>query len=71
MMGKKSLELLASEKAPYDYILGCRMRKQKEVGEEVLARAGRFQEVTENLKVKEVVVGDRRYIVCLNEEEEL
>jgi len=69
MMGKKSLELLDSGKAPYDYILGCRMRKQKEIGEEVLARAGRFQEVGENLKVKEVVVGDRRYIVCLNDEE--
>jgi hypothetical protein len=69
MMGKKSLELLDSEKAPYDYILGCRMRKQKEIGGEVLARAGRFQEVAENLKVKEVVVDDRRYVVCLNEEE--
>jgi transposase len=69
MMGKKSLELLDSGKAPYDYILGCRMRKQKEIGEEVLSRAGRFQGVAENLKVKEVVVDDRRYIVCLNEEE--
>jgi arginine repressor len=70
MMGKKSLELLATEKAPYDYILGCRMRKQKEIGTEVLTRAGRYQDVAENLKVKEVVVGDNRYIVCLNEEEE-
>ena len=34
-----------------------------------MARAGRFQEVAENLKVKEVVVDDRRYVVCLNEEE--
>jgi len=70
MMGKKSLELLTTGKTPYDYILGCRMRKQKEVGAEVLARAGRYQEVAENLKVKEVYVGDRRYIICLNEEEE-
>jgi transposase len=70
MMGKKSLELLAAGQAPYDYILGCRMRKQKEIGTEVLARAGRFHEVGENLKVKEVLVGDRRYIICLNEEEE-
>ena len=70
MMGKKSLELLTAGKTPYDYILGCRMRKQKEVGAEVLARAGRYQEVAENLKVKEVYVGDRRYILCLNEEEE-
>jgi len=70
MMGKKSLELLTTGKTPYDYILGCRMRKQKEVGAEVLARVGRYQEVAENLKVKEVYVGDRRYILCLNEEEE-
>ena len=70
MMGKKSLELLTAGKAPYDYILGCRMRKQKEIGGAVLARAGRYHEVGENLKVKEVLVGDRRYIICLNEEEE-
>ena len=70
MMGKKSLELLAAGKTPYDYILGCRMRKQKESGGAILARAGRFHEVGENLKVKEVLVRDRRYIICLNEEEE-
>jgi hypothetical protein len=70
MMGKKSLELLTTGKTPYDYILGCRMRKQKEVGTEVLARAGRYQEVAENLKVKEVHVDDHRYIICLNEDEE-
>lgn len=70
MMEKKSLELLTTEKAPYDYILGCRMRKQKEIGGAVLAQAGPFHEVGENLKVKEVLVGDRRYIICLNEEEE-
>jgi hypothetical protein len=35
-----------------------------------LARADRYQEVAENLKVKEVYVGDSRYIICLNEEEE-
>lgn len=69
MMGKKSLELLTTGTMPYDYILGCRMRKQKDIGEEVLSRAGRFQEVSENLKVKEVRVGECRYVVCLNEEE--
>ena len=69
MMGKNSLKLLTEGRPAYDYILGCRMRKQKEVGEEALARAGRFQEVTKNLKVKEVRVGDHRYVVCLNEEE--
>ncbi|MDP2915657.1 MAG: transposase, partial [Candidatus Aminicenantes bacterium] len=70
MMGKKSLALLTEGKTPYNYILGCRMRKQKEVGMEVLSRGGRYQEVAENLKVKEVLVGDRRYVICLNEDEE-
>ena len=69
MMGKESLKLLTEGKAPYDYILGCRMRKQKEVAEEVLARAGRYEEVGQKLKVKEVRIDDRRYVVCLNEEE--
>jgi len=69
MMGKKSLELLTEGKTPYDYILGCRMRKQKEIGTEVLSRGGRYQEVVENLKVKEVRVGDHRYVICLNEDE--
>ena len=38
----------------------------------MLSRAGRYQEVSRfqgpfSLKVKEVLVDDRRYIVCLNE----
>ncbi|MFQ5905714.1 MAG: IS1634 family transposase [bacterium] len=70
MMSRNTLLLLTGDKkAPYDYILGCRMRKQKEVREEVLGRAGRYEEVASNLKVKEVWIQDRRYIVCLNEEE--
>lgn len=70
MISSKTIRMLTDDKtAPYDYILGCRMRKQKEVREEVLARAGRYKQVDENLKVKEVRVADRRYIVCLNEEE--
>jgi hypothetical protein len=55
--------------APYGYILGCRMRKQKEVSQAVLSRGGRYAEVGPKLKVKEVWVKQRRYIVCLNEEE--
>jgi transposase len=70
MMEKKSLQLLTEGKTPYDYILGCRMRRQKEIGLELLARGGRYQEVAENLKVKEVLVGEHRYIICLNEDEE-
>ena len=60
------------------YILGARLRKQKEVKEEVLARAGRYRVVQgprrsskdpSPLKVKEVFVEDRRYVVCLNAEQ--
>jgi transposase len=60
------------------YILGVRMRRFKEAHEEVLARGGRYEEVYPKsaepkapspLKVKEVWVEDRRYVVCLNEDE--
>jgi transposase len=60
------------------YILGARMRRVKEVKEDVLSRAGRYCEVHPEgassnnpspLKVKEVQVDDRRYIVCLNEKQ--
>jgi hypothetical protein len=70
MMAQKTVKALSEHRnAPFDYVLGCRMRRQREVTEEVLARAGRYQEVAPNLKVKEVIVGDRRYVVCLNPEE--
>lgn len=52
-----------------EYILGARMRRQREVSQLVLARAGRYHEVAENLWVKEVWVDDRRYIVCHNPQE--
>lgn len=58
------------------YILGSRMRKNKEVSNDVLLRGGRYKEVhpetktgPSSLKVKEVWVEDRRYIVCLNEKQ--
>jgi len=62
----------------WDYILGVRMRSCTEVKQEVLGRGGRYQEVFPKsdktdapspLKVKEVVVDGRRYIVCLNEDQ--
>ena len=66
------------EQQGWPYILGARMRQQKEVREQVLADRGRFrvvhgprQKATDPapLKVKEVWVDDRRYVVCVNEEE--
>ncbi|MFQ5861207.1 MAG: IS1634 family transposase [Dehalococcoidia bacterium] len=59
----------ALEERELEYILGARMRRQKEVRDEVLGRAGRYREVQENLRVKEVWVEGRRYIVCHNPEE--
>ncbi len=69
MMSGKTVDLLTLGNPPFDYILVCRMRKQKKVNQEALSRAGRYQEVTSNLKFKEVRMGKERYVVCLNEEE--
>jgi hypothetical protein len=67
MISKDTIALLKDhEQAPFDFILGCKMRRQKEVTEEVLSRAGRYRKVDDNLEVKEVIVDGRRYIVCKN-----
>jgi transposase len=74
MISAETLDSLDERDIPY--ILGSRMRKTKEVRDEVLARPGRYEEVhpqgvkgASPLKVKEVWVDDRRYIVCLNEKQ--
>jgi transposase len=57
------------------YILGTRMRKVNEVKLQVLSQSGRYREIYAEgplskdpapLKVKEVLIDDRRYIVCVN-----
>jgi transposase len=76
MISKDTLFDLEGQGWPY--ILGARFRAQKEVREEVLSRAGRYHRVygprqkrhdPAPLKVKEVWVEERRYVVCVNEEE--
>ena len=76
MISSETLEELGQRKI--SYIVGSRMRRVKEIREEVLSRAGRFREVRVEgessqaalaLQVKEVWVEDRRYIVCLNPRE--
>ncbi len=66
------------EQQGWPYILGARMRRQKEVREEVLTDRKRFRVVhpardqstaPAPLKVKDVWVENRRYVVCINEEE--
>jgi hypothetical protein len=61
--------LKALNDAQFPYIVGMKMRRLAEVRDEVLGRAGRYQEVSENLRVKDVWVDDRRYVVCFNPEE--
>ncbi len=78
MISATTMAALESEQMDCDYILGARMRSVKEVRERVLTDRGPYQEITperENtkdpspLKVKEVTLEGRRYIVCLNEEQ--
>lgn len=56
------------------YIVAVPMTRGGDVVNEVLTRAGRYKTVAENLKVKEVSVGEgerrQRYVLCHNPEEE-
>jgi hypothetical protein len=57
MVSQKVLDLLTGDpQAPFDYILGCRLRQDTVDGQA-------------SLQVKEVHVGDQRYIVCRNLDE--
>jgi Transposase DDE domain len=78
MISQETIEALETNPRGWTYILGARMRLQNEVKDEVLSRAGRYRVVhpprihnddPSPLKVKEVWVEERRYIVCLNEDE--
>lgn len=78
MISARTIRALESKEMDCDYILGARMRSVKEGNERVVADRGRYQEITPErqtakdpspLKVKEVLLEDRRYVVCLNEEQ--
>jgi transposase len=78
MISKETIAALEQNERGWQYILGARMRSQNEVKDEVLSRAGRYRVVhpprvesddPSPLKVKEVWVDERRYVVCLNEDE--
>jgi hypothetical protein len=67
MLGQATLaERRDHATAPFDYILGCPLRRERAVAEKVLARPGRYHAVADNLEVKEVRLGARRYVVCRN-----
>jgi hypothetical protein len=72
VVSQKVLDLLTGDpRAPFDYILGCRLRQDQAVADEVLARPGRYHPVDgqASLQVKEVHVGGQRYVVCRNLDE--
>jgi hypothetical protein len=76
MISQETIDDLDQQGWPY--ILGARMRRCKEVREQVLNDRGRFRVVHPKsrdpkdpspLKVKDVRIEDRRYVVCVNEDE--
>ena len=78
MISNQTMKTLDDPETGLPYILGVRMRKVKEVRDQVLADTQEFREVRPEgkspkdpspLQVKEVTVNGRRYIVCLNPKE--
>jgi hypothetical protein len=77
MISAEVMERLKESHRNTRFILGARMRAVAEVRDEVLSGEGEYQEVhgvrkstndPAPLRVKEVFVEDRRYVVCHNEE---
>jgi len=78
MISAPTIGALESGALDCDYILGARMRSMKEVRAGVLSDHGAYQQIQPErraskdpspLKVKEVWVQGRRYVLCLNEEQ--
>jgi hypothetical protein len=78
MISEASIAAMEAADPPVRYILGARMRRQKEVRETVLRHRGGWLEVQAErtaskdpspLKVRDLEVEGRRYVVCLNEEQ--
>lgn len=78
MISKETIKELEDKTRDWQFILGARMRAQKEVRDDALSRAGRYRVVNPKspnkkdpspLSVKEVMVGDHRYLVCFNEDQ--
>jgi transposase len=78
MISQDTIAQLQADQRRVHFILGARLRNVKEIYEDVLSRGGCYREVRgprekstdpSPLKVKEIHVADRRYVVCLNEEQ--
>ncbi|TKJ44632.1 IS1634 family transposase [Candidatus Aerophobetes bacterium Ae_b3b] len=67
MVSEKNLSLIEEE--DYDYIVGVKMRGLKRIRDFVLSTPGRYKDVEDNLKVKEVKLNKGRYIICYNPHE--
>jgi len=77
-VSEATIQAMEAMEPPVHYVIGVRMRRSKEVGEVVLRDRSPWEEVTPErvrskdpapLKVKDLEVEGRRYVVCLNEEE--
>ena len=75
MISAATLKELETPDNTIPYILGARMRKVKQIRDEVLSHPGRYQKVRpegdeakdpEPLQVKQVKLNHRRYVICLN-----
>ena len=78
MISKETLKELQAGHRDVRFILGARLRAVKEIREQVLTDPGAYQQVhgpkihskdPSPLKVKEVRVNGRRYIVCYNQDQ--
>ena len=78
MISKKTIAALQAAHRDTRFILGARLRAVKEIREQVLADKSRYRQVhgpktgskdPSPLKVKDVRIEDRRYIVCYNEDQ--
>ena len=72
MVSEDNLRALA--RGSGKYIVCMPLRRGSEVAEQVITRPGRHCKIAENLRVKEVTIGEgerrRRYVVCHNPQEE-
>jgi len=78
MISAETIAQLTSPERGVHYILGARLRSVKEIREEVLSHPGRYREVRGSrkkstdpspLKVKNVKLHGRRYVICVNEDQ--
>ncbi|MFQ6052416.1 MAG: IS1634 family transposase [Candidatus Hydrothermarchaeota archaeon] len=67
MVSEGNLKLMREHE--YDYLVGVKLRGLVEVRDKVLSTRGRYHKIKDNMEVKEAILGDKRYIICLNPDE--